>query len=119
MKVSKYTSQSEVACKCGCNGIPTKEMLAKFDEIREAYGKPIHITSGYRCEAQNKKIGGAKNSNHVKGNAIDIVRTVGLEEFIMKNLEILDIYIEDKVYSPTWIHIQINPPKSGKRMFKP
>ena len=43
MLVSKYAALSEVACKCGCGLVPTKEMLAKFDEIREAYGKPIHI----------------------------------------------------------------------------
>lgn len=119
MLLSKYVALSEVACKCGCGGVPKKEMLDKFDEIREAYGKPIHITSGFRCEKQNKKIGGSPKSNHCKGTAIDVVRTPGLEDFILKNLEHLDFYIEDLAYTRNWIHIQINPPKSGKRMFKP
>ena len=119
MKLSKYVSLSEVACKCNCGLVPQKAMLDKFDEIREAYGAAIHITSGSRCEKHNKKIGGSKNSNHVKGLAIDVVRTPGLEEFLMKNLETLNIWIEDLASCPTWLHIQIVPPKSGKRIFRP
>lgn len=119
MLVSKYAALSEVACKCGCSMIPTKEMLDKFDEIREKFGKPIHISSGFRCEKQNKKIGGSAKSNHCSGLAIDVVRTDSLEDFIVKNLETLNIYIEDLKSTPTWIHIQIVPPKSGKRIFKP
>lgn len=119
MKLSKYVSLSEVACKCGCGLIPQKALLDKFDQIREAYGKAIHITSGSRCEKQNKKIGGSLKSNHVKGLAIDVVRTSDLEKFILANLEVLDIYIEDLDSTPTWIHIQIVPPKSGNRQFKP
>ena len=95
MKLSKYVSLSEVSCTCGCGLVPTKEMLDKFDEIREAYGKPIHITSGSRCEKQNKKIGGSLKSNHVAGKVIDVVRTAELEKFILANLETLDIFIED------------------------
>lgn len=119
MLVSKYVALSEVACKCGCGLVPQKSMLDKFDEIREAYGSPIHITSGSRCEKQNTKIGGAKSSNHVKGLAIDVVRTPGLEDFILKHLEIFDIYIEDLSKTKNWIHIQVVKPKSGKRMFMP
>jgi hypothetical protein len=119
MKVSKYLSLSEVACKCGCGQIPQKVMLDKFDQIREAYGKPIHITSGFRCEKHNKKIGGSKNSNHVKGLAIDVLRLKELTDFILKNLETLDMYIEDPAVTVSWIHISPVPPKSGKRIFKP
>ena len=118
MMVSKYCSLSEVTCKCGCGGIPTKQMLDKFDQIREAYGKPIYITSGSRCEKQNKKIGGSPKSNHVAGKAIDVVRTADLEKFILANLESLDIYIEDLSVTLTWIHVQIVPPKSGNRQFR-
>ena len=119
MRTSKYTALTEINCKCGCGLIPQKAMLEKFDQIREAYGKPIAITSGARCEKHNKKIGGSKNSNHVKGLAIDIRNTPALEEFVMKNLETLDLYIEDPKVTAQWIHVQIVPPKSGKRIFKP
>jgi hypothetical protein len=119
MLISKFVALGEVSCKCGCGSIPTKEMLNKFDEIRFQYGEPIHITSGARCEKHNAKIGGAKNSNHCKGLAIDVVKTPNLEDFILKNLETFDIYIEDPKKTSLWIHIQIVPPKSKKRIFQP
>lgn len=46
-----------------------------LDPLREAYGKPIIVTSGYRCEALNKAVGGSKASEHMKGCAADIVGT--------------------------------------------
>lgn len=43
-----------------------------LDPLREAYGKPITVNSGYRCEKLNKQVGGAKTSDHMKGMAADI-----------------------------------------------
>lgn len=43
-----------------------------LDPLREAYGKPITVNSGYRCEKLNKQVGGAKISDHMKGMAADI-----------------------------------------------
>lgn len=43
-----------------------------LDPLREAYGKPITVNSGYRCEKLNKQVGGAKTSDHLKGMAADI-----------------------------------------------
>jgi uncharacterized protein YcbK (DUF882 family) len=117
-KLSKYVSLSEVVCKCGCGLVPTKEMLDKFDQIRESYGKPLHITSGARCEKQNKKIGGSPKSNHVLGMALDVVRTDELEKFILGNLDTMDVCIEDLGVTLTWIHVQVVPPKSGNRVFE-
>ena len=45
--------------------------------IRDAYGKPITVTSGYRCEALNAAVGGAATSAHTKGLACDLVPTDG------------------------------------------
>lgn len=43
-----------------------------LDPLREAMGTPIYISSGYRCQALNKAVGGVTNSQHVKGQAADI-----------------------------------------------
>lgn len=51
------------------NIIFTMECL---DKIREDYGLPLYITSGYRCDELNKKVGGKSNSQHKKGCAADI-----------------------------------------------
>ncbi len=43
-----------------------------LDPIREAWGKPIKINSGYRSKALNSKVGGSKTSDHMLGRAADI-----------------------------------------------
>ena len=43
-----------------------------LDDIREQYGLPLYISSGYRCDELNKKVGGVKTSQHTKGQAADI-----------------------------------------------
>ena len=71
----KYFKRDEFRCTCGkCNGFPVEpdlKMVKLMDNIREAYGKPITITSGVRCEYQNKRVGGVTNSQHMKGKAAD------------------------------------------------
>jgi len=48
------------------------EVCREFDEIRQAWGTPIGVTSGYRPEPFNTEAGGAPESFHVKGMALDI-----------------------------------------------
>ena len=51
------------------NIILTMECL---DKMREDYGLPLYITSGYRCKELNNKLKGSKTSQHMKGQAVDI-----------------------------------------------
>lgn len=86
------------------------ENLVKYvlDPLREQYGKPIRVNSGYRCDALNKAVGGSKTSQHRYGLAADI--TAG-SKFENRRLFILaqklnlpyDQLIDEKDYS--WIHI--------------
>lgn len=86
------------------------ENLVKYvlDPLREQYGKPIRVNSGYRCDALNKAVGGSKTSQHRYGLAADI--TAG-SKFENRRLFILaqklnlpyDQLIDEKGYS--WIHI--------------
>lgn len=43
-----------------------------LDYIRDCYGHPIVINSGYRCKELNKLVGGVQNSKHIAGLAVDI-----------------------------------------------
>lgn len=47
-------------------------LLAMLDILRETYGEPIIVTSGYRTKEENKRVGGVENSSHLTGNAVDI-----------------------------------------------
>lgn len=72
----RYFVISEFACK-HCGELPpqgiNKVLLEKLDELRARIGAPIIVTSGYRCPEHNAAVGGVPNSQHVLGNAADIV----------------------------------------------
>ena len=73
-------TRSETAEKLGIQNEPgSRERLAivnlcvkLLQPLRDAYGKPITINSGYRCPELNKAVGGVPNSQHVLGMASDI-----------------------------------------------
>ena len=63
-----------MACKDGAaEYMYAPELMRILESIREHFGKPVIINSGYRTPEWNTKIGGAKNSYHMKGMAADIV----------------------------------------------
>lgn len=61
---------AEMPCEVKIN---LKELAINLQVLREDLGVPISITSGYRSPAYNKLVGGVKDSQHVLGNAGDIV----------------------------------------------
>lgn len=86
MKLSKYLSTQEVACRCGCGFgeqlMDTNMGVVKlFDLIREAVGHPLHIGSGCRCASRNELVGGAPNSAHLRGTALDISCGTGQQRY--------------------------------------
>lgn len=69
---SKYFKPHEFGCRhCG-HYIPNDELLSVLDDVREHFGVPTVITSGTRCEAHNKAVGGSVRSQHLYGTAADI-----------------------------------------------
>ena len=58
--------------KCACHllHVLVEQLL---DPIREAWGEPIVVSSGYRCKELNALVGGAKNSHHMLGCAADLI----------------------------------------------
>lgn len=46
--------------------------LLLLDELRDRFGHPMHINSSFRTPEWNFTVGGAKNSQHLKGNAVDV-----------------------------------------------
>lgn len=66
---------TEFHCKgktCGCTEtVHDAQLSAYLQQIREHFGKPLYITSGYRCPKHNAAVGGTPNSRHTKGQAAD------------------------------------------------
>ena len=58
---------------CCSTTIIDEKLVAYVQQIRDHFGKPVTITSPYRCETHNKRVGGATKSYHMQGKAADIV----------------------------------------------
>lgn len=86
-----------------------------LNPLREWYKKPITINSGFRTLEHNKAIGGAPNSQHCDGTAIDL-STVSdnkkLFEYIQNHLT-FDQLINEKNYS--WIHVSFVTTRTNRK----
>jgi uncharacterized protein YcbK (DUF882 family) len=65
---------NEFVCKCGVcrGGMMTMRLLVSLDALRRRWGKPLTVTSGFRCPYQNRAVGGSRESQHLTGNAVDL-----------------------------------------------
>jgi uncharacterized protein YcbK (DUF882 family) len=101
--------------------------LCKWLEVlRERYGGPILINSGYRSPQLNKKVGGASTSNHLTGCAADI-RVTGVEQLIRYAAILLDyadeshqdfdeLLIERNRYGVIWLHFAVRPRDNRRKV---
>lgn len=124
LKASKYFTINEIihsdtADKYNIDNTPVEQEIidslnysvGRLDEIREGYGKPIYINSGYRSQALNTKIGGVKNSYHLKGLAFDLRWDPELFKYIQDNCQ-FDKLIRERSGSIFWIHLQFKRDKT-------
>jgi hypothetical protein len=130
MKLSAHLELSEVirsdsAKRNGISNMPTPEhienfkLLAEkvFEPIREYFGVPIRISSGYRSKELNDKTKGAsKTSDHCFGRAIDIdndgtsITNKQIFDFIKNNLKYKQLIFEFGTdENPAWVHVSYDP----------
>lgn len=112
------------------------DLLIKLNKLREAYGKPLQVTSGYRTLEHHLAIYAAKGitdrakipmqSRHLFGLAVDVVPIEDpiehLHDWILAHEPLMadiGLWFEDFKYTTTWVHTQSIPPASGKRFFIP
>jgi len=118
--ISKHITYDEAtisptSLRFGIQNTPTDAQLfamrmvaeACFEPLRKWYGKPIKVNSFFRCTLLNEKVGGAKNSQHAKGEAIDMSagskeENKKLFDWCKANLK-YDQLINEYDYS--WVHI--------------
>ena len=116
--------KSQTAERLHIDNTPSAEIISKLTElikyvlqpIREAYKRPIYVSSGYRCPKLNKAVGGVPTSQHVKGEAADIyVKNDNKQLFIVikKLIEDNKITVGQLIdeYNYKWIHVSLPTPK--------
>lgn len=102
------------------------ELLKRINLIRVAYGKAMKVNDGYRRPQDTPK-NGSSTSWHYRGAAVDIDDNDSgdFAKWTLKNLNVVKsagLWIEDIRWTNgcgSWVHFQIYPPKSGKRIFIP
>ena len=96
----------ELRCRDGSDTVMVDETLTVVLQcIRDHFGKPVTITSGYRTPAHNAAVGGAKSSQHLLGRAADI-RVAGV------SVEDVAAYAESLM--PDWGGVGRYPVKAGR-----
>jgi len=113
-------TKSETALRHGLDNTPGEEELENLkllvqnvlQPIRDAYGVPVKVNSGFRHPVVNAFVGGSKTSDHCRGQAADIeiagVPNAELAKWIQENLEFRQLILE--FYTPGvpdsgWVHV--------------
>lgn len=136
MKLSQHFTleemiKSQTASRKGIDNTPTPEVIENLkllcenvlEKIRINFGRPLTVNSGYRGPKLNKAIGGAKNSQHMTGQAADIeivsIDNKTLFNWIKDNMEFDQLILE--FYKPGipdsgWVHVSWNSNGNRKQV---
>ena len=114
-------TKSSTAKRAGIKNIPNEKELKNLnnlidnilDPLREAYGKPIIVTSGFRCEELNDLVNGVRGSQHRTGQAADIRSKVDTRK---ENKKLFDLVIALELpfdqlideYDYNWVHVSFS-----------
>ena len=108
--ISKHFNRAEFACGDGC-GFSTvdAELIGVLEDVRERFDGRVRVTSGCRCPAHNRRVGGAADSEHTRGTAADII-VDGVSAAVVYD------YLTNKYPGrygigkyTTWTHIDVRP----------
>ena len=119
MKLSTYFSyeeltQSDWAARHGVANDPGPQELeslkftaSQLDRVRALLGVPVLVSSGFRCQAVNEAIGGAKNSQHTLGQAVDFTApSFGTPEQVARAIQASHIPFDQLILEfGRWVHI--------------
>ena len=126
-------TKSQEATRLGIDNTPNEEHILNLkllcenvlQPIRDFYGMPLSVSSGYRSAALCEAIGSSSKSQHTKGQAADFeifgVANKDLADFVVKNLDydqcILEFWNENEPNSG-WVHCSFNSSGNRKQFLK-
>lgn len=124
----KEVTKSSTAIKYGIKNEPSIEHLENlkalaenvFQPVREHFGVPIAVTSGYRSGALNDVIGGSATSQHCKGQALDLdadvfggITNADIFNYVREHIDFDQLIWEFGTNeNPAWVHVSYNKGKN-------
>ena len=120
--LSRNFDRSEFACKgedcCGHSAPVHPDLIESLQALRDRIGRPLSITSGFRCNRHNQTIGGEDHSFHTLGMAVDVVNPEGISPEQLATLaEGIDLFREGGIgIYPSWVHLDVR--KNGKARWR-
>lgn len=94
---------------------------AVLQPLRDMYGQPIFISSGYRSVALNKHVGGVNSSFHLHGLAADLRINSESEAFalfcLLKTIPAVDLCLFERRRDVRWLHVQTVLSRPPRRLF--
>lgn len=116
--LSDHFHVREFACRghgCCRESLVDEDLVAFLQKIRQHFGKPVYIHSGYRCDCHNRAVGGAKRSRHMTGQAADI-SVEGMAPAAVaayaESIGILGIGLYETAEDGYFVHIDTRPYRS-------
>lgn len=108
-----YFKIKEFECPC-CGKVTVSGWLIHLlNQVRENYGKPIYINSGFRCKKHNKEVGGKPDSAHLEGFAADLRCTNSTDRFLLLFLLFLVGFKRIGIHEK-FIHVDVAEKDEGK-----
>ena len=119
-KLSANFTVAEFACKDGSDPVFVDSSLAALlQKIRDHFGRPVVITSGYRTASHNTRVGGSKSSQHLLGRAADIqvqdtdpLAVAAYAESLMPGWGGVGRYPVKAGRTKGWVHVDTRPNRS-------
>ena len=124
-------TKSETALRYDIDNTPNEQEISAMkllaekvlQPVRDHFGKGVKVNSGFRNQDVNQKVGGSRNSDHIRGQAADIeipgIPNAELAEWIKDNLEYNQLILE--FYTPGvpdsgWVHVSYIPEDNKKQV---
>ena len=119
---------SDTAKRLGIDNRPSVQQMINLvylsayvlEPLRVAMNEPIKIGSGFRCKALNKAVGGVYNSQHLKGQAVDLCIDGDIAKgkkwfnYIKDHLPFDQLIWEHNAKGTYWVHVSFVFPDFGK-----
>jgi len=124
-KISEFTA-SQTAVQFKINNMPDINSLDclldliffVMQPLRDKLGKPIIISSGYRCYELNQKVGGVATSQHIMGQACDFTVPGMTVQQVFDFVQKSGIEYDQLIHEGNWVHISFVRGKNRRQAFK-